>query len=499
MSAWGSGYVTDIAYMTGWYRQQSPSIMALACLLGSVSMSIPGGDDPVHVLELGCGQGYGAMLLAASNPTWRVTGVDFNPAHIAAAREWAAEAGLTNVTFIEADLATLAGEEAGRRIPEADFVSLHGVWSWVPQAVQDGIVRLLRDKVRPGGAVHVSYNCLPGWGPAIGMQRLLREAGKRLAWRSDRQAEEGLSVVQSLLEADAAHLGRSPFVKALMARMGSAPVAYVAHEYMNEQWKPCFMADVAASLADAKLDWVASAQLTENFLALSLTPEQQAVVRKFEDPMMRELVKDMCLERTLRHDVFVRGARRLNNAGRDAALMDVTIGLAIDPDDLPLEATMPAGRAELNPRFYQPIARALAGGPARAGDLLALPEIEGRRDNPAELLGMMIGLDFAEVVTRPGAEPGPEGLRFNRVTGTRFARTESLGRSVGLASRRAGSAVGAALLDLIVLEQLRDGEADIDSLMRRIAPPEDQAAKVRASLQESLHKRMPILRGLGVF
>jgi SAM-dependent methyltransferase len=499
MSGWGSGYVTDIAYMTGWYRQQSPSIVALACLLGGVAMSIPGGDDPVHVLELGCGQGYGAMLLAASNPAWRVTGIDFNPAHIAAAREWAAEAGLTNVTFLEADLATLAGEEAGHRIPEADFVSLHGVWSWVPQAVQGGIVRLLRDKVRPGGAVHVSYNCLPGWGPALGMQRLLREAGKRHGWRSDRQAEEGLAVVQSLLDAEAAHLNRSPFVKALLSRIGTAPVAYVAHEYMNEHWKPCFMADVAASLADAKLEWVGSVQLTENFLALSLTPEQQAVARKFDDPLMRELVKDLCLERTLRHDVFVRGARRPGNAERDAALMDVAIGLAIDPDDLPLEADMPAGRAELNPQFYQPIARALAGGPARAGDLLALPEIDGRRDNPAELLGMMIGLGFAEVVTRPGADPGADALRFNRVTARRFARTESLGRPVGLASLRAGGAVGAALLDLVVLEQVRAGDAGIDGLMRRIAPPEDQADKVRAALQESLSKRMPILRGLGVF
>ena len=72
------------------------------------------------------------MLLAASNPAWRVTAVDFNPAHIATARDWAAEAGLTNITFIEADLTTLAEDAAGRSIPEADFVSMHGLWSWVP-------------------------------------------------------------------------------------------------------------------------------------------------------------------------------------------------------------------------------------------------------------------------------------------------------------------------------------------------------------------------------
>ena len=108
MSGWGSGYVTDITYMTGYYRQQSPALMALACLLGGVASPMPGPDDPVSYLELGCGQGFGALMLAASNPHWTVTAIDFNPAHIAAARAWAAEAGIDNIRFIEADLSTLA-------------------------------------------------------------------------------------------------------------------------------------------------------------------------------------------------------------------------------------------------------------------------------------------------------------------------------------------------------------------------------------------------------
>ena len=41
MSGWGSGYVTDIAYMTGYYRHQSPSLMALACLLGGAASPPP--------------------------------------------------------------------------------------------------------------------------------------------------------------------------------------------------------------------------------------------------------------------------------------------------------------------------------------------------------------------------------------------------------------------------------------------------------------------------
>jgi hypothetical protein len=59
-------------------------------------------------LEFGCGQEFGAHTVC--NPTWRIFGVNFNPVHIAAARTLAAEAGIGNARFIEADLAMLAAD-----------------------------------------------------------------------------------------------------------------------------------------------------------------------------------------------------------------------------------------------------------------------------------------------------------------------------------------------------------------------------------------------------
>jgi hypothetical protein len=331
------------------------------------------------------------------------------------------------------------------------------------------------------------------------MQRVMREAGRRLAWRSDRQAEEGLAIVQSLQAAEARQLNQSPFSQKLISHLDKMPAAYLAHEYMNEYWNPCFMADVAGALADAKLDFVANSQLIENFPDLMLTPAQRAVVQKFEDPIMREMVKDICVERALRHDVYVRGAQRMDPAGRDAALGEVRIGLNIDPGDLPLEVEMPAGKAELNPDFYQPIVRAASKGPALIKDLLALPEIAGRRHNPAELVGMLVGMEMADVVARPDSDPGAEAMRFNSVTARRFVRSENLTRIIGLASRRTGAGVATSLLDLIVLERLRAGQTDMEALLSQISPPPEHVDQVRQTLDQSLTKRMPILRAAGVF
>jgi SAM-dependent methyltransferase len=503
MSGWGSGYVTDITYMTGYYRHQSPSVMALACLLGGVASPMPSADDPVSYLELGCGQGFGALILAASNPGWTVTAIDFNPAHVAAARAWAAQAGIDNVAFHEADLSTLAESAASVQVPEADFVSMHGVWTWVPSAVQAGIVRLLRDKVKPGGAVHVSYNSLPAWGGALGMQRMVREGGRRLAARSDRQAEEGMKLVKELQAADALQLKRSHMATALISRTGIMPGPYLAHEYMNDSFAPCFHADVAEALAGAKLEWVGSVNLIENFPELTLTPEQRAVIQRLDDPALRELLKDMCLDRALRHDVFVRGARRLDPQARDAALMDVRLALNVSPGEVPYEADVPAGRAALNRNFYGPITAAMTAGPRRVGDLLAVPDLEGRRDNPAELIGMLVGLNLAEPAARPGAEPTPQALRFNRVTLANLRRTENLGRQIAAASHALGTGAPCTLFELHVIERIQagDSEANIDDWVRDIGVNLDDAGRgnLREVFVKAFHVRLPILHAQGVF
>jgi SAM-dependent methyltransferase len=503
MNGWGGGYVTDIAYMAGYYRLQSPAFMALACLLGGVASPMPSQDDPVSYLELGCGQGFGAMILAVSNPHWTVTAIDFNPAHIAAARAWAAQAGIDNVSFLEADLSTLAEDSASAQVPEADFVSMHGVWTWVPSAVQSGIVRLLRNKVKPGGAVHVSYNSLPAWGGALGMQRVLHDGGRRLGTRSDRQAEEGLKLVQELLAADAVQLKRSPMAAKLINRTGVMPAPYLAHEYMNDSFAPRFHADVAGALADAKLEWVGSANLIENFPELALTPEQRAVTQRLDDPLLRELLKDMCLDRALRHDVFVRGARRIDPVARDAALMGVWLALDVTAAEVPQEADVPAGRAALNRSFYGPITEAMAMGPRRVGDLLALPDLEGRRDNPAELVGILVGLNLAEPVARPGAEPTPQALRFNRVTLENLRRTENLGRQIGAASYALGTGAPCTLFELYVIERVQagDSEAAIDDWVRDIGGNlnDEGRGNLREVFTRALGVRLPILRAQGVF
>src|SRR5262249_61748376 len=44
-----------------------------------------------------------------------------------------------------------------------DYILCHGVYSWVPPAVQDKILAICRQHLSPDGVAYISYNTYPGW------------------------------------------------------------------------------------------------------------------------------------------------------------------------------------------------------------------------------------------------------------------------------------------------------------------------------------------------
>lgn len=496
--AWSNGYVADITYIEGFYPQQSPARMALASLIGGVTVDFAAPDDAAHYLELGCGVGIGALVTAASNPGWQVTAIDYNPAHIAIGAGIARAARIENIRFLEADLSQLAGSALAQTIPAADFVSMHGVWSWVSADVRAGIVRLLADKTRPGGSVHVSYNAMPSWQGGLGMQRIIYEGGVRASGRSDRQAEAGLALARDIKAAGGQYLTDSSLARDLLDNTGEMSREYLSHEYMNAHWAPAFHADVASAMARAKLDWVASANPLENFSELMLTAEQRAVMDRYDDPIMRELIKDTCMPRQLRHDVYVRGARRLRNADRDAAISRLTVTPIVGPAELQTTLRVPAGKAEMSDALKGMMSAGMRGT-TTVGDLLAQ---NPGRSNPSELVGVLIGSQQWQIVLQPAAEQPGSANRLNRVLG---ARVRSL---VGpkSASAVASLMLGTGLLmppivqfiagRLLAGEREDDAEAWIAALSADILP--EKLETVRSVMLSAIEQRVPILRRLRI-
>jgi Predicted methyltransferase regulatory domain/Methyltransferase domain len=496
--SWSSGYVTDIAYIEGFYVQQSPARMALACLFGNVAAELPQPDDDATYLELGCGAGIGALITAASNPGWQITAIDYNPAHIATGAGLARAARLDNIRFMEADLAELATSTQAETIPQADFVTMHGLWSWVSNEVRAGIVRLLAAKTRPGGVVHLSYNALPAWQGALGMQRLIYETGVRAAGRSDTQAQAGLALARDLKAVGSKYLTETSLTRDLLETTVTMSTDYLSHEYMSAHWAPAFHADVVAALAAAKLDWVSSVNPMENFPELMLTREQRDVMNRYKDPILRELIKDMCLPRQLRHDVFVRGARRLYNEQRDAALSRLTVVPIVSPAELQTEIQVPAGMAEIGDTLKGMMVAAMRG-PAMIGDLLAL---DGGSRNPAELVSMLVGSHQCQIAVQSDGRQPESANRLNRVLGSRVHSIVEARTPGGLASCRLGTGLTSPPLLQFIAARLLSGEREsnadawIKALSADVVPEKHET--VRKVVHTAIEQRLPILRQLGI-
>jgi SAM-dependent methyltransferase len=452
MNDWTQGYVSDIEYLPGFYAEQVPAHLDAICLLKGIEPPVDTAGAFTYC-ELGCGVGETALAIAAANPESQVWGFDFNPAHIARGRALAQSGGVANIRLEEASFEELAkGEFSG--LPQYDYITMHGVWSWISPENRDHIIRFIDGHLKPGGLVYVTYNALPGWASAVPLQRLLSMLASLSHDRSDRRIVGAIDAVLKISEAGAAVLPKEMLAHLEKERDGSRH-AYLSHEYLNEHWAPCFHADVAGEMARAKLSYVGTATMLENFPDLSLTAKQREIIAGLP-ANLAETMRDYFTARAFRRDVFIRGARPIPERRLDQRIGEIRLGLVVPASAVTRDIQIPLGEATLNEGFYKPAFEALAKAPHTIAELRSLPGAESSTASPREILGMLIGSRQAMVTVR---EPDESGRRAARAyNAAHLAACAEDGRAIcALAAGALGSAVTVRLFEMLVYEVLAPG------------------------------------------
>jgi len=490
--AWAGGYVADSTYSIAFQAAQTPSHMAVVCAMAGVAWQP---RERMHIADLGCGRGFAANLLAAANPDWTVLGLDHNPVNVAEGMQTAARAGLGNALFQEADLALMSEPELDL-IPPLDVVMLHGVWSWVSDAVRDGVVRLLARRLKPGGLLYIGYNALPGAGVDLALQRLLRHLAGPIADGAGSAAAATLAVEQLRAMAPALKLAPSRMLARLLAEPPGLEPAFVAHEFLTEHWRPVFHEDLCVALRPAKLEFVGSTNLFEAMPALYCQGPELAILEAQPAGTSREFLKDLCLPRSFRADVFVRGARQQDAM---AAMDSVILGTArCLPEESP---SLGMGRAHVSlaQPVWEALVAALAGGPLPVGALRAA--LGPGAPHPKELLALLLGTEFALPVYR-GPGTAAAASRFNRVAAQNHAAGGQGQGHFALASPVAAGGLAASALDLALVSALLEG-ADADDPMGmarqlRLAAAPDALHRTAGEIATILENRLPVWRRFGI-
>jgi SAM-dependent methyltransferase len=454
--SWSDGYVVDLDYTRGYFRELSPAHLRLVLLLAGIEP--PDAAQPFTYYELGCGNGYSTALHAAANPEGSFCGADFNPTHIGNARKLAQDAGIGGVRFLEKSFAELLEGE----LEDADCIALHGVWSWIGDEHRAQVLEFLRRRLKPRGIVYLSYNALPGLTQVAPLQRLLNAHAGLAAGDRVEKVRRSMDFAARLAKAGARFFAASPAAVARLASMARHDPHYLAHEYYNANWAPFYHADVAQALAGAKLSYAGAASLIENFDQFTLSPDLAKLAAEVGDRALAETIKDYARNQSFRRDVYTRGAPKAGPPALEAALDRMRFALMRPRAACRMQTTTPVGEVTLQPEAYAPALDALARAPMTFAELAQAPECAGL--NRGKLRQAVFGM--AALGNLQAALPAAgEDARRDRTARFNAAALRAPVTDAGdlyLASPVTGAGVAVNLIDRLFLGAGGDEKAAVE-------------------------------------
>lgn len=455
------GYVIDEPYTARYFDLQSPARIAY-------SMACAGFEHPVapgafRYAELGCGNGVTLTMLAALHPDSSFLGVDINPVHVARATELAAAAGLPNLMFLEADMAQAAA------LPWSafDYITAHGVYAWVDATVREQLLGFVGRHLAAGGVACISYNAYPGWAAKEPLWRLIERHTRALPGGSIERVGEGLRYLASLRAAGIPYFAENPGAGALLDYLGSEDPRYVAHEFCNRHFAPCYCEDVFADARGHGLCFVAQAETRVNLPFERVPPGCDHLVAALEGFEEREILASLLRNEAFRSDLYVRRHPAVRSI-ESSPLWDRIFTNLVPLRDI--GPVIPGGTRvlERSDPLVDALLRGCESGNRTLRALGALPAL--RRFSPAALLETAQRLElsgsFAFLPSAPdgrgaagrGGDGGSVGSLWSPAARVLLERGLSDNGFGSLGAPRLGSALRLAPLETLALLSL-DGHA----------------------------------------
>jgi SAM-dependent methyltransferase len=502
---WQDGYITEIEYVPGVYRELAPSLLNMVLLVQSLE-PVPL-EEGFTYCDLGCGHGESDILFAACHPGGTFHAVDFNSAHIASARSLAGKAEIANVTFWEASFAHLHRLP----LPDFDYVVLHGIYSWVGDDNRQHILDFLRRKLKPGGVVYLSYNSLPGWSAHAPLRQLLSSYADTQSGTLEERVELALDFARKLKDAKALLFEGNAATSDFLDYILTLPRNYLAHEFFNREWSLFYHAEVVRALAAARLTFAGSAHFADNQDMLRFTAEQQQVLDSVKDRVLRETVKDFTITPLLRRDVFTKGRPWVAPAQQLVHFRQRRLALVVPQERLERKAAFPIGEVLFDRGLYDPILNAFTDGPQTLEELLQRQEVgELGMTRVIEALMVLISAEYILPAVEPSRQAVLATRKLNRIL---LERSLAMPGRQFLASPVLQNSVKLDWLERLLVICELDGNDDPmpwvlammeqhHLLLERDGEPLESKEEILAEVAERIHffrgEQLPLLRQLGI-
>ena len=208
-----------------------------------------------RVLEIGCATGGNVIPFAAAHPQARVVGLDLSQVQVDMGRARVQALGLDNLEFVAGDIARMDLTAFG----QFDFIIAHGVYSWVPSAVQEALLSAFRRLLAPEGVAYMSYNVYPGWKS----KQVLRDAMQLASGASatpDEKVREARGIVDFLEEVSPADGVLARLVADYRAQSEGFGDSYLLHDELETFNAPCYFYEMVGRAGAHGLAYLAEAR-----------------------------------------------------------------------------------------------------------------------------------------------------------------------------------------------------------------------------------------------
>lgn len=451
---WSDGYSVDTPYSEPIATDLSPTWLSTSAVLhGQPPLGL---GSPMTWVELGSGAGLSACMVAATHPEISVWGFDYNPTHVERARNMAAAAGLSNCQFVEASFADLAADP-GVGPTQVDVIVVHGVYSWIDAQNQACIASIIEQRLVAGGMAYVMYETPTGWSSMVPLAQALHLYAAADGRRGDLVFHDAASAVTALGNSGARFFPIGPLEADQMALWPTADPFYAAHEYLGANFQPLMFDQVEPLMASAKCSYVGSMNITDQLQHFWAPPELLDLVTSSTDVTVREMLRDLIVQRQLRRDIYRRGLVVSLPELHNAWLRDVRVAwLGKHFDGEPV--SVGGGQINLDPKFHGPLVEALSTHDLSVDSVLAV--------HPKWTFGDAVVALSLLIAGGYGAPALPSGFTQQAWASARamnqvLVAENRLGANhAALVAPALGAAVGIDPLEMSVVGALWDGAPD---------------------------------------
>jgi methyltransferase-like protein/2-polyprenyl-3-methyl-5-hydroxy-6-metoxy-1,4-benzoquinol methylase len=255
----------EILYTGHAYPQTHPDRLAISATLFDMKTA------PVQhcrVLELACGDGGNIVPMAFALPESEFVGIDLAARPIIKGQEMVEALGLKNVTLRRLDLMALPPE-----LGQFDYIIAHGLYSWVPPAVQDKFLAVCKSHLAPQGVAYISYNTFPG----AHLRKMVSEMMLfhiRNFSEPQQRIKQAVALVKFLAESQTATDTYSAFLQAEFEQVLKYEEGHLFHDDLAEINSPAYFTQFMGHAAQHGLQFLGEADFYE--MQYHIYPQQTA-------------------------------------------------------------------------------------------------------------------------------------------------------------------------------------------------------------------------------